>query len=252
MLVLGLTHGWFGITLAAVIATQKLRLEPAHALHQGRAAQDTPATVVRREVLGKLRERFSEDDVIVARIWGSYDWSARTDGRFLRARLTERLGEQQPRPAKTTLCADFRALGSIWQEKPDRSPSLPAPAGWAGATMPASPPGIVAHVKEAGELPVYGLIISWRHGGAPGASRSARHHSCQVNSRTAPSQCQPALTPPYSAPSLSSGARPGCAGGPGQTASSTRSRRSKCRRAPGSAAPWSERQSATGHHPATV
>jgi len=36
-----------------------------------------------------------------------------------------------------------------------------------------------------------------------------------------------------SAPSLSSGARPGCAGGPGQTASSTRSRPGKCRRAPG-------------------
>ena len=68
-------------------------------------------TVVRREVLGKLRERFSEDDVTVARIWDSCDWSARTGGGFLRARLTERPGEQQPRPAKTTLCADFRALG---------------------------------------------------------------------------------------------------------------------------------------------
>ena len=140
MLVLGLTHGWFGITLAAVIATQKLRLEPAHALHQGRAAQDTPATVVRREVLGKLRERFSEDDVTVARIWDSYDWSARTDGGFLRARLTERLGEQQPRPAKTTLCADFRALGSIWQEKPDRSPASPRrPAGPGQPCPPARP-----------------------------------------------------------------------------------------------------------------
>jgi hypothetical protein len=59
------------------------------------------------------------------------------------------------------LYADFRALaGSIWQEKLDRSPSIPAPAGWAGATMPAGPPVIVAHVKNAGELPVYGLIIS--------------------------------------------------------------------------------------------
>ena len=55
--------------------------------------------------------------------------------------------------------------------------------------MPAGPPVIVAHVKNAGELPVYGLIISWRHGGAPGAGTSARHHSCQVNSTTAPSQC---------------------------------------------------------------
>ena len=58
-----------------------------------------------------MRERFSEDEVIVARIWGSYDWSARAHGGFLRARLTERLGEQQPRPAKTTLYAGFRALG---------------------------------------------------------------------------------------------------------------------------------------------
>jgi len=80
--------------------------------YAGGGPRKTPrTTVVRREVLGELQERFSEDDVIVARIWGSYDWSARAHGGFLRARLTERLGEQQPRPAKTTLYAGFRALG---------------------------------------------------------------------------------------------------------------------------------------------
>src|SRR5258708_22227876 len=98
MLGLGVTHGGFGITLGAVIATEKLRLEPAHALHQGRAAQDTPATVVRREVLGKLRERFSEDDVTVARIWDSYDWSARPAAGFLPACFPKRPADSNPRP----------------------------------------------------------------------------------------------------------------------------------------------------------
>ena len=46
-----------------------------------------------------------------------------------------------------------RSAGSIWQEKLDRSPRIPAPVGWAGATMPAGPPVIVAHVKNAGQLP---------------------------------------------------------------------------------------------------
>lgn len=59
--------------------------------------------------------------MIVARIWGSYDWSARAHGGFMRARLTERLGEQQPRPAKTTLYSGFRALSwlHLARETPD-------------------------------------------------------------------------------------------------------------------------------------
>jgi hypothetical protein len=87
--------------------------------YAGGGLRKTPRTsVVRREVLGELRKRFHADRVTVASIRGSYDRSANTHGGFLRTRLTARLGAQQPKPSKTTLYADFRALG--WLPGPGR------------------------------------------------------------------------------------------------------------------------------------